>query len=85
VRNESSSSAARGTARQHDLRHSDWSKPPADHSTTADRIKFCSLTGRCCGLAYRALASLWITLPQHSFPHDPVNVPVLMFSVGLHC
>ena len=81
---------ARGTARQHEL--------AVRSAVGASRFRIVrqllteslllSLIGAGLGvvLAYRALGFIVARLPEYSFPHEAdfhVNLPVLLFSVGL--
>jgi putative ABC transport system permease protein len=81
---------ARGTARQHEF------AVRAAIGATRNRIirqlltesLLLSLTGAALGvlLAYRSLALIVNLLPQYSFPHEAaiaINLPVLLFSVGV--
>lgn len=81
---------ARGTARQHEfaVRTAIGASRPRIIRQLLTESLLLSLTGALLGvlLAYRALAIIVDMLPQHSFPHEAaiqINVPVLMFSVGV--
>jgi predicted permease len=81
---------ARGTARQHEfaVRTAIGASRPRIIRQLLTEALLLSLTGALLGvlLAYRALAIIVDMLPQHSFPHEAaiqINVPVLMFSVGV--
>jgi putative ABC transport system permease protein len=81
---------ARGTVRQHEfaVRTAIGASRPRIIRQLLTESLLLSLTGALLGvlLAYRALAIIVDMLPQHSFPHEAaiqINVPVLMFSVGV--
>ncbi|MFL6429654.1 MAG: ABC transporter permease [Acidobacteriaceae bacterium] len=81
---------ARGTARQHELalRSAIGASPRRIVQQLLTEALLLSFTGALLGvlLAYKTIALIVALLPQYSFPHEAaiqVNLPVLLFSVGV--
>jgi ABC-type antimicrobial peptide transport system permease subunit len=81
---------ARGTARQHELalRSAIGASPRRIVRQLLTEAMLLSFTGAALGvvLAYKTIALIVALLPDYSFPHEAaiqMNVPVLLFSVGM--
>jgi predicted permease len=81
---------ARGTARQHELalRSAIGASPRRIVRQLLTEALLLSFTGAALGvlLAYKTIALIVALLPDYSFPHEAaiqVNLPVLLFSVGV--
>ncbi|HEX4580529.1 MAG TPA: ABC transporter permease [Acidobacteriaceae bacterium] len=81
---------ARGAARQHELalRSAIGASPRRIVRQLLTEALLLSFTGAALGvlLAYKTIALIVALLPQYSFPHEAairVNLPVLLFSVGV--